>query len=79
MIGKAEDFIRGLGFEQSRVRLHGQAARIELSPDKIRLAVKAGKEISAKLKSMGFAYVSVDLDGYRPGSLNETLGWIRKK
>ncbi len=79
MISQAEDFIRELGFEQARVRLHGQVARIELSPEKIRLAVKARKEISAKLKLIGFVYVSLDLDGYRPGSLNEALRWIRKK
>ncbi len=79
MIGQAEDFIRELGFEQVRVRFHGQAARIELSPDKIRLAVKSGQKISAKLKSIGFVYVSLDLDGYRMGSLNEAWGWIRKK
>ncbi len=79
MVSQAEDFIRRLGFEQARVRLHGQAARIELPPEKIRLAVKAGKEISAKLKAIGFVYVSLDLDGYRPGSMNEAWGWIRKK
>ncbi len=79
MVGRAEEFIRKLGFQQVRVRLHGQVARIEVAPEKIPSAVKAGREISAKLKSMGFAYVSIDLDGYCPGSLNRTLRWKRKR
>jgi uncharacterized protein len=75
MVGKAEEFIRKLGFTEVRVRLHGQVARIEVAPEKISLAVKTSKRISAKLKSIGFVYVSIDLDGYRSGSLNEVLGW----
>jgi len=79
MVGRAEEFIRKLGFQQVRVRLHGQVARIEVASEKIPSAVKVGKEISAKLKSLGFAYVSIDLDGYCSGSLNRTLKWKRKR
>jgi uncharacterized protein len=79
MINKAEEFIRSLGFDQVRVRLHGQLARIEVETEKIVLAVKKSKMISARLKSMDFACVSIDLDGYRRGSLNEGLAWIKKR
>ena len=79
MVGKAEEFICSLGFDQVRVRLHEQLARIEVEPEKIVLAMKKRKVISAQLKSMGFTYVSIDLDGYRRGSLNEGLAWIKKR
>ena len=63
----------GLGLTQLRVRSHGDLARIEVPPDAIpRLAARA-EEIAAALKSFGFAYVALDLQGYRTGSLNETL------
>jgi uncharacterized protein len=78
-IGKAEEFLRRLKFAQVRVRLQGQAARIEVAQEKIPLVVKMRKKISAKLRSLGFTYVSIDLDGYRSGSMNEVLGWMRKK
>ena len=58
---------------QLRVRAHGDLARIEVPPDAIaRLATRAD-EIAAAFKSFGFAYVTLDLQGYRTGSLNETL------
>jgi uncharacterized protein len=79
MVGKAEEFIRGLGFAQVRVRSHAGLARVEVSRQKIAEAVKAGKKISRRLRSLGFSYVTVDLDGYRTGSLNEVLGWKRRK
>jgi pyridinium-3,5-biscarboxylic acid mononucleotide sulfurtransferase len=79
MIDKAEELIRSLGFDQVRVRLRGQLARIEVAPEKIVLAAKKSKMISARLKSMGFAGASIDLDGYRRGSLNEGLAWTRKR
>ncbi len=73
MVGNAEEFIRKLGFSQVRVRSHGQVARIEVVPQEIARVLKTGKEISAKLKSIGFTYVSIDLEGYRTGALNEIL------
>lgn len=79
MIGKAEEFIRSLGFDQVRVRLHEQLARIEVDPGRIVSAVKKRKIISARLKAMGFTYASIDLDGYRRGSLNEVLVWTKKR
>jgi uncharacterized protein len=73
MVGEAEKLIRSLGFGQVRVRLHRQLARIEVEPGKVVLAIKKRKMISTRLKSMGFTYVTIDLDGYRRGSLNEGL------
>ena len=58
---------------QLRVRAHGDMARIEVPPADIpRLAARAD-EIAAAFKGFGFAYVALDLQGYRTGSLNETL------
>ncbi|MBR1609109.1 MAG: ATP-dependent sacrificial sulfur transferase LarE [Kiritimatiellae bacterium] len=79
-VGRAEDFLRGAfpGLGQLRVRSHaGGVARIEVAPADIqRLAARAA-EISDTLRALGFAYVSLDLRGYRTGSLNETLGAAR--
>ena len=76
-VGRAEDWLRGAfpGLAQLRVRCHGgTVARIEVAATDIpRLAARAA-DISAALRAMGFAYVSLDLQGYRTGSLNETLG-----
>ena len=71
----AERWLRdaGLGLSQLRVRSHGDLARIEVPPDDIpRLAAHAA-EIAAAFKEFGFAYTALDLQGYRTGSLNETL------
>jgi len=63
----------GLGLTQLRVRSHGDMARIEVPPEAIpRLAARAD-EIAAALKALGFAYVALDLQGYRTGSMNEGL------
>ena len=67
--------VDGLG--QLRVRCHGDLARIEVAPDRFPSLVAGAREIVAAFRSMGFAYVSLDLQGYRTGSLNETLGRAR--
>ena len=73
-VERAERWLREeLGLTQLRVRSHGDLARIEVPPDDIpRLAARAA-EIAAAFKGLGFAYVTLDLQGYRTGSLNETL------
>ena len=74
-VEKAEQWLlgAGLGLRQLRVRSHGDLARIEVPPDAIpRLAARAA-EIDAALKECGFAYVALDLRGYRTGSMNEVL------
>ena len=74
-VERAEQWLRdaGLGLSQLRVRSHGGMARIEVLPCDIpRVAARAG-EIAAALKGIGFAYVALDLQGYRTGSMNESL------
>jgi len=76
MIEEAEDILRrGLGFNQVRVRCHGDIARIEVDPREIGKFFKgaAASGAAKRLKGLGFKYVTVDLQGYRTGSMNETL------
>lgn len=78
-IGRAEAFLRSLGFRQVRVRHHDTIARIEVEPaDLPRLVEPALRaRIVEALKAIGYLYVTVDLAGYRTGSLNEALGAAR--
>jgi len=78
-IDQAESFLKSLGYRQVRVRHHGEIARIELAADEIPRVFTAGhaEPIAARLKSLGFRYVTLDLQGYRSGSLNEGLQLIQ--
>lgn len=80
VIEKGEDAVRALGFRQFRVRHHGNLARIEISPDELPLALndEMALKLAAALKPLGFAYVTLDLEGYRRGSLNAALKSPRK-
>lgn len=78
-IEQAEDFLRELGFVEFRVRLHNKTARIEVHDKDIAKIVENRKEIVKKLKGLGFKYVSVDLQGFRSGSLNEMLSQEEKQ
>ncbi len=73
MIDQAENFLMQLGFRQVRVRQHDKLARIEVSPADIAELASVAETVDAKLKEIGYAYVSLDLKGYRSGSLNEVL------
>ena len=76
MVGKAEQLLLDLGFRQMRVRMHGNnMARIELLPEDIEKIVnpEIRETIVTKFKEFGFTYVSLDLQGYRTGAMNETL------
>ena len=75
MVDKAEQLLLDMGFHQVRVRIHGNIARIEVLPDEITKIVEEGNrtKIANQLKSYGFDYVTLDLLGYRTGSMNETL------
>lgn len=75
LIERGEAALRELGFRQFRVRIHDNLARVEISQDEMRRALspEMATAISERLKSAGFAYVALDLQGYRQGSLNETL------
>ena len=74
-VADAEAYLRELGFAQVRVRVHGGLARIEVAPERVpELAGGALRtEVARRLKSLGFRYVTLDLDGYRMGSMNEAL------
>ena len=75
MIDRAEQFLIGLGFLEERVRLHGDIARIEVSPADIpRLASEdIRSEVYEEFKKLGFLFVTLDMKGYRTGSMNATI------
>lgn len=72
-VNKAEDFLHGLGFKQVRVRHYCNLARIEVDQKDIPQFITYRKLIIEKLKELGYTYVTVDLEGYRTGSMNEVL------
>lgn len=75
MVDVAEQLLLDLGFEQVRVRVHGQMARIEVLPqefDRI-MELSVRTKVTQTLKELGFSYVTLDLNGYRTGSMNEVL------
>ena len=74
-IGAAEAFLRSLGVRQLRVRHHGDVARIELEPDGMETLLRDGnrERVVERLKELGYQYVTLDLAGFRSGSMNETL------
>jgi uncharacterized protein len=75
MVDKAEMALKQLGFRQVRVRHHGDVARIEVAEEEMPRALdpEMTRRMSAALKALGFKYVTLDLEGYRTGSLNESL------
>lgn len=74
-IDRAEAVLRALDFQQFRVRAHGELARIEIAPDELARGFEPAisRQISEGVKRAGFAFVTVDLEGYRQGSLNSLL------
>jgi len=72
-VEKAEDFLYGLGFRVLRVRHHGDTARIEVPPQDFEAILKHQERVCQKFHALGFAYVSLDLDGFKSGSLNAAL------
>jgi uncharacterized protein len=75
MIEEAEEFLKAKGFDGVRVRVHGNLARIEVAPGEIaRLSAPGTRtSVTKKLRSLGFTYIALDMEGYRTGSLNEVL------
>ena len=76
-VEEAEDLLRrGLGFREVRVRHHGPVARIEIPPEEFaRLLLPSVREqVVERLRTLGFSFVSMDLEGFRSGRMNETLG-----
>ncbi len=75
MVDRAEQLLLDRGFEQMRVRIHGTMARIELLPEQFEKLMKQEirEEITEKFREYGFSYITLDLQGYRTGSMNEML------
>lgn len=74
-VEEGERLLRALGFVQVRLRHHGELARVEVEPSELPKALEPAmaKRITEAIKPLGFKYVSLDLEGYRTGSLNEVL------
>lgn len=74
-IEKGEEAVRNLGFQQFRVRHHGNLARLEIAPEELPRALNSemARRFTEIFKALGFAYVTLDLEGYRRGSLNVHL------
>ena len=75
----AEDFLMNLGLWQVRVRHHEKIARIEVMPNEMLKVIENSEKIHAKFASLGFQYVTLDLQGYRTGSMNEVLSEETRK
>ncbi|MEC7641565.1 MAG: ATP-dependent sacrificial sulfur transferase LarE [Nitrospinota bacterium] len=75
MVEKAEDFLLSIGFTQVRVRHHGDIARIELLKEEMSEFFNGGHSYSTqkRFKELGFKYITLDIEGFRSGSLNEVL------
>jgi uncharacterized protein len=72
-VEKAEDFLYDLGLRILRVRHHGDTARIEIPPEDFKALLDNRQEISKKFHELGFLYISLDLEGFKSGSLNAVL------
>jgi uncharacterized protein len=75
VVGEAEQYLKKLGVKQLRVRHHGDTARIEVNPKDMKLFFKESyrEKIVKKFKQLGYTYTTLDLRGYRTGSMNESL------
>ena len=69
----AEEFLLNKGFKQFRVRYYDELAKIEVLTSEIPVILTMSTEIIEKFKEIGFNYINIDLEGYRTGSMNETL------
>ncbi|MFD2114877.1 ATP-dependent sacrificial sulfur transferase LarE [Paenibacillus yanchengensis] len=72
-VGQAERYLRQNGLKQVRVRSHGEIARIEVEPQEMTVVLQQAEAITKQLKRIGFLYVTLDLLGYRSGSMNQML------
>lgn len=72
-INKAELILRNLGFKQVRLRHYNGLCRIEVSKNDISRLIKKRSQVADRLKGLGYNYITVDLEGYRTGSLNEVI------
>ena len=74
MVERAENILSDMGFRQLRVRMHGETlARIEVEESQLAELLRRRQEILTAFREIGYTYVTMDLKGYRTGSMNETL------
>ena len=73
MVEKAEQYLIDMGLSQVRVRISDKTARIEVMPEEFAKLINNREHIIENYKKYGFTYISIDLQGYRTGSMNETL------
>ena len=80
-IAEAEEYLRSLGIERLRVRHHDTVARIEVGPEDfcILLDDETRRRVIERFREIGYSYVTLDLEGFRSGSLNEVLAGLRRK
>jgi len=80
MVGRAEEYLLNLGFRQVRVRHHQNIARIEVGEEEVKrfFDCSVRKQVVEKLKEIGYTYITLDLEGYRSGSMNEVLRELKK-
>jgi len=76
-IGEGEQYLHSLGFQEVRLRHHGEIARIEVNPSNMELMLNSviRQQVITKIKSLGYLYVTLDLSGYRSGSLYLKIGY----
>jgi uncharacterized protein len=74
-VDEAETFLRDFGIRQLRVRHHDQIARIEVAENDMETLLRNREQIVEKFKELGYAYITMDLQGYRTGSMNEVLSY----
>ena len=78
-VDEFEDGLRALGFRQLRVRFHDTIARLEIDTDELPRMIEVRGDVVALGKRLGFAYIALDLAGFRSGSLNEVLPLVQLK
>ena len=76
-LDRSEAFLLKLGFKQVRVRHHGEIARIEVEPDEMKMVLNNREAIYTELQNLGFNYITMDIQGYRTGSMNEVIKGTR--
>ena len=79
LVEKGEETLKALGFRQFRVRYHGELVRIEIAPEELERALRLemARRLTTEFKALGFKYVTLDLEGYRQGAMNEVLTVLR--
>lgn len=73
IVDRAENILRKMGIKQFRVRFHNEIARLEVLPEDFQLIIETRKKIISAMRKIGFTYVTLDLEGYRTGSMNINL------